>query len=62
MGTVEACRLLGTRVIVTGLSPETTQALATIGVDLRSIHAVADLQRGIEEAQRLLDVSRLGRR
>jgi anti-anti-sigma regulatory factor len=52
--TVEACRLLGTRVIVTGLSSETTQALATIGVDLRSIHAVADLQRGIEEAQRLL--------
>jgi anti-anti-sigma regulatory factor len=54
VGTVEACRLLGTRVIVTGLSSETTQALATIGVDLRSIHAVADLQRGIEEAQRLL--------
>jgi rsbT co-antagonist protein RsbR len=53
--TVEACRLLGTRVIVTGLSSETTQALATIGVDLRSIHAVADLQRGIEEAQRLLE-------
>jgi anti-anti-sigma factor len=52
--TIEACRLLGTRVIVTGLSSETTQALATIGVDLRSIHAVADLQRGIEEAQRLL--------
>jgi anti-anti-sigma factor len=56
VGTVEACRLLGTRVIVTGLSSETTQALATIGVDLRSIHAVADLQRGIEEAQRLLGV------
>jgi anti-anti-sigma factor len=55
--TVEACRLLGTRVIVTGLSSETTQALATIGVDLRSIHAVADLQRGIEEAQRLLDAA-----
>jgi anti-anti-sigma factor len=57
VGTVEACRLLGTRVIVTGLSSETTQALATIGVDLRSIHAVADLQRGIEEAQRLLGVA-----
>ena len=55
--TVEACRLLGTRVIVTGLSAETTQALATIGVDLGSIHAVADLQRGIEEAQRLLGVA-----
>ncbi|HET8755649.1 MAG TPA: STAS domain-containing protein, partial [Solirubrobacteraceae bacterium] len=52
--TVEACRLLGARVIVTGLSGETTQALVATGVDLRGIHAVADLQRGIEEAQRLL--------
>jgi anti-anti-sigma regulatory factor len=52
--TVESCRLLGARVIVTGLSGETTQALVATGVDLRGIHAVADLQRGIEEAQRLL--------
>jgi anti-anti-sigma factor len=52
--TVEACRLLGARVIVTGLSGETTQTLVATGVDLKGIHAVADLQRGIEEAQRLL--------
>jgi anti-anti-sigma factor len=52
--TVEACRLLGARVIVTGLSGDTTQALVATGVDLGGIHAVADLQRGIEEAQRLL--------
>jgi len=52
--TVEACRLLGARVIVTGLSGETTRTLVATGVDLRGIHAVADLQRGIEEAQRLL--------
>jgi rsbT co-antagonist protein RsbR len=52
--TVEACRLLGARVIVTGLSGETTRTLVATGVDLRGIHAVADLQRGIEEAQSLL--------
>ena len=52
--TVEACRLLGARVIVTGLSGETTQTLVATGVDLGGIHAVAALQRGIEEAQRLL--------
>jgi anti-anti-sigma regulatory factor len=52
--TVAACGLLGASVIVTGLSSETTQGLVASGVDLRAVHAVADLQRGIEEAQRLL--------
>jgi anti-anti-sigma regulatory factor len=52
--TVDACGLLGARVILTGLSSDTTQALVASGVDLKGIHAVADLQRGIEEAQRLL--------
>jgi rsbT co-antagonist protein RsbR len=52
--TIESCRLLGARVIVTGLSAETTRTLVASGVDLRGVHAVADLQRGIEEAQRLL--------
>jgi anti-anti-sigma regulatory factor len=52
--TVQACGLLGARVIVTGLSGETTRTLVASGVDLRGIHAVADLQRGIEEAQELL--------
>lgn len=55
VGTVEACRLLGASVVVTGLSSELTQALAMTGVNLRAIRAVADLQRGIEEAQRMLD-------
>ena len=40
--------------ILTGLSSNTTEALVASGVDLKGIHAVADLQRGIEEAQRLL--------
>ena len=52
--TVEASRLLGAMVIVTGLSPEIAQTLVTIGVHLGKMHTVGDLQGGIEEAERLL--------
>ncbi|MBZ5543202.1 MAG: STAS domain-containing protein [Acidobacteriia bacterium] len=52
--TVDACRLLGATVIVTGVAPEIAQTLTTIGVDLGRILTVCDLQGGIEEADRLL--------
>lgn len=52
--TVEAARLLGAKAIVTGLSPEIAQTLATIGVDLSKMKAVCDLRGGIEEADRTL--------
>jgi rsbT co-antagonist protein RsbR len=52
--TVEASRLLGATVIVTGLSPEIAQTLVNIGVDLGKMNTVGDLQGGIEEAERLL--------
>ena len=52
--TVEATRLLGALVIITGLSPEIAQTLVTIGVDLGKMNTVGDLQGGIEEAERLL--------
>src|SRR5437016_6834698 len=52
--TVEAVRLLGATVIVTGLSPEIAQTLVTIGVDLGKMNTVGDLQGGIEQAERLL--------
>src|SRR5882724_3984062 len=52
--TVEAARLLGATVIVTGLSPEIAQTLVTIGVDLTKMTTVGDLQGGIEQAERLL--------
>ena len=52
--TVEAARLLGATVIVTGLSPELAQTLVNIGVDLSKMDTVGDLQGGIEEAERLL--------
>ncbi|HKE09298.1 MAG TPA: STAS domain-containing protein [Candidatus Acidoferrum sp.] len=58
--TVEASRLLGATVIVTGLSPEIAQTLVTIGVDLGKMNTVGDLQGGIEQAERLLGYKVVG--
>jgi rsbT co-antagonist protein RsbR len=52
--TVDASRLMGASVIVTGLSPKIAQTLVTIGVDLTKIHTMGDLQGGLEEAERQL--------
>src|ERR1700704_5784609 len=52
--TVEASRLMGASVIITGLSSDIAQTLVTIGVDLSKMNAVGDLQGGIEEAERQL--------
>jgi rsbT co-antagonist protein RsbR len=51
---VEASRLMGARVIVTGLSSNVAQALVTLGVDLTKMNAVGDLQGGIEVADRIM--------
>lgn len=47
---VDAARLMGAKVILTGLSPEVAQALVTVGVNLESISTRGDLQSGIEAA------------
>jgi rsbT co-antagonist protein RsbR len=52
--TVDASRLMGASVILTGVSPEMAQTLVTIGVDLGAISTIGDLQGGLEEAERLL--------
>ena len=52
--TVEASRLMGASVIITGLSPLIAQTLVTIGVDLSKMDTIGDLQGGLEEAERLL--------
>ena len=52
--TVDACRLMGAGVIITGLSPKIAQTLVTLGVDPNKIHTMGDLQGGLEEAERLL--------
>jgi rsbT co-antagonist protein RsbR len=52
--TVTAARLMGARVIVTGLSSEVAQSLAELGIDLSRLNTMGDLQGGIEEGERLL--------
>jgi rsbT co-antagonist protein RsbR len=52
--TVDASRLMGAGVIITGLSPEIARTLVTIGVDLTKMNTVGDLQGGIEQAERQL--------
>jgi rsbT co-antagonist protein RsbR len=51
---VDASRLMGAGVIITGLSSDIAQTLVTIGVDLSKMNTVGDLQGGIEQAERLL--------
>jgi rsbT co-antagonist protein RsbR len=52
--TVDASKLMGASVIITGLSSEIAETLVTIGVDLSKMDTVGDLQEGIEEAEGLL--------
>jgi rsbT co-antagonist protein RsbR len=47
---IAAARLMGTRVIVTGLSPEISTALVQLGIDLTGVEATGDLQSALEEA------------
>lgn len=48
----EAVRLLGGRVVLTGIRPEVAQALVSLGVDLGAIVTRGTLQNGIEFALR----------
>src|SRR5438046_2495482 len=52
--TVEASRMMGATVLITGLASEIARTLVTIGVALNKMNAVGDLQGGIEEAERML--------
>jgi rsbT co-antagonist protein RsbR len=54
---VDASRLMGASVIITGLSPEISETLVTIGIDLSKVDTSGDLQGGIEEAEHLLGFS-----
>lgn len=51
---VDAARLVGAEVIVTGVAPELARTLVTIGVNLDRLVTIGDLQGGIEEAAKRL--------
>ncbi|HVE83050.1 MAG TPA: STAS domain-containing protein [Myxococcales bacterium] len=50
----EAARLMGTRVVLSGVSPEIAQALVTLGADLPGVVTVVDLQTALEDGDRWL--------
>jgi PAS domain S-box-containing protein len=52
--TVEAARLMGTSVIVTGISSEIAQTLVRIGVDLTRLTTATDLRAGLEQAEAVM--------
>lgn len=52
--TVTAARLMGTKVIVTGISAPVAQSLVSLGIELGGLDTVNDLQGGIELAERNL--------
>jgi rsbT co-antagonist protein RsbR len=52
--TTQAARLMGTTVVITGISTENAQTLVRIGIDPGSLNCVGDIQSGLEAAARLL--------
>jgi rsbT co-antagonist protein RsbR len=58
--TVAAARSMGSAVIITGLSADVAQARVALGVDLGKITTTAELQGGLEQAERLLGYRLIG--
>ncbi len=54
VSTVDAVRILGAESIVTGFGPQAAQTLAELGVDLTSLRTMGSLERGIDEAFRIV--------
>ncbi|WP_220274683.1 protoglobin domain-containing protein [Trinickia dinghuensis] len=52
--TVTAARLMGAKVIVTGITAPVAQSLVSLGIELGGLDTVSDLQGGIELAERNL--------
>lgn len=54
MKTVDAAQLLGTRIIMTGISPEGAQTLTKLGISFAKVTSRATLRAGIAEALQLI--------
>ena len=51
---VDACRILGAEVLLTGISPEIAQTLTQLGVDFSALRTRGSLQMAIVEALRMV--------
>lgn len=55
MKTIDAARLLGSRVVMTGISPEGAQTLTKLGIRFADVISRATLRAGLAEALLLID-------
>jgi len=54
MKTVDAAQLLGTRIIMTGISPEGAQTLTKLGISFSKVTSRATLRAGVAEALQMI--------
>jgi rsbT co-antagonist protein RsbR len=54
MKTVDAAQLLGTRIVMTGISPEGAQTLTKLGVSFAGVVSRATLRAGVAEALKMI--------
>jgi rsbT co-antagonist protein RsbR len=54
MKTVDAAQLLGTRIIMTGISPEGAQTLTKLGISFSKVISRATLRAGVAEALQMI--------
>lgn len=54
MKTVDAAQLLGTRIIMTGISPEGAQTLTKLGISFAKVTSRATLRAGVAEALQMI--------
>jgi rsbT co-antagonist protein RsbR len=54
MKTVDAAQLLGTRIVMTGISPEGAQTLTKLGVSFTGVTSRATLRAGVAEALKMI--------
>jgi anti-anti-sigma regulatory factor len=56
---LQTSKLLGATIILTGISSETAQSLVELAVDRSTASSVGDLERGLDEADRILGYQRI---
>ena len=57
---VDAAKMLGAQIVVTGFSPDAAQTLAQLGVDLRELNTRGSLKAGISDAFQMVNQEVVG--
>ncbi|WP_243388351.1 STAS domain-containing protein [Bacillus kexueae] len=55
---INMSKLMGARVVLTGIQPAVAITLIELGIELREVHTALDLEKGLEKLQQELGGSR----